>query len=157
FTLNNANLTFAASGGVPFTFSGIGSVTGINEFTISATGDVYFNGQLTNGASPGQLSILGAQTLFLTNANFGGTPNSYSGGTLLGGTATVVVNDGSALGTGALGFNGGTLLASNPVTFTNPYIINANTTISGTSSANNVTLTSNALLTGSATLTVANL
>ncbi len=48
-------------------------------------------------------------------------------------------------------------MASNPITFTNSYIINGATVLSGTSSADNLIFSGNGLLTNAATLTDNNL
>ncbi len=113
-TLNNANVTFGA--GAPITFNGTATLIGIVQVTESNTSGTYFNGQITGS---GQLSLLGAATTFLTNANYATSPNNYTGGTMLGGTAgsTVVVNDNSALSnstaaTNVLGINGVVILVS---------------------------------------------
>ena len=140
-------MTFAAgTNNAPITFNGATTLLGYDTLTLTNTGGMYFNGQVSGS---GQLVTAGAGTVFLTNTN---ASNSFSGGVSLGGTATVVVSDANALGSGTIGFNGATLVPSNPITFTNPYLLNANTTLSGTSSANNLTFSGAGTLTASVTL-----
>ncbi len=149
-TLNNANLTFGNNVSVPITFTGTTTLQGNSTLTLTNTGGNYFNGQVSGS---GELIATGAGTLFLTNTN---ANNNYTGGTSLT-AGTVVVSDANALGTGTIGFSGATLVASNPITFTNSYIINGATVLSGTSSANNLTFSGNGLLTAAVTLTDNNL
>ena len=64
------------------------------------------SGVIGDGAAPGSLNVqdsVGGGVLTLSGAN------TYSGGTTINGGATVGVNNTSALGTGAVTFNGGTL------------------------------------------------
>src|SRR5262249_6730005 len=146
-----------------------GTLNGPSTLTINDTAGVYFNGQLTDGATPGQLILVGAanNTVFLTNANSSTAPNNYTGGTLLAGSATtfnVVINDSSAFGannnSNSLGFqaSGATLVATAPVILNQSLVFNGGTvTLSGTSSAANMTFTGNGLLTANMLITDANL
>ncbi len=159
FTLNNANLTFGNGNAVPITFTGTGTLVGSNTLTITDTGGVYFNGQLTDGGSgnPGSLILAGAGTVLL---NDGGTSN-YLGGTLINMTGTVVAGDSTAFGSNTssqtLGITAGTIVAGAALTLSQSLVLNGNFTLSGTSSANNITFATNALLTAGVTLTDSNL
>ena len=157
-TLNNATVTFAA--GAPITFNGLTTLNGISQVTNNDSSGLYFDGQVIDGAIAGQLSFLtGTGTAFLTNANSGTTPNSFTGGVMIGAT-TVVVGDSSALGTSAspLAFNGATatLVAagSSPLVFNQQvYVTATNTlTLAATSSSSSVTFGGNINLVAALTL-----
>ena len=160
-TLNNADLTFGATApgiNVPITFTGTTTLVGPSTLTITDTGGVYFNGQVTDEwqrRQRRQPGLAGAGTVFLTNPS---ANNNFTGGTLLAGTATVVVSDASALGSGTIGFNGTSavsqLVVNTAITFTNPYVvIGGFMTIVGTTSTANVTFSGPGTLAASTTLT----
>ncbi|MDP1580755.1 MAG: autotransporter-associated beta strand repeat-containing protein, partial [Candidatus Didemnitutus sp.] len=94
-------------------------------------------------AGDGSFAKAGAGTLTLDGAN------THTGGTTIT-AGTLLVGSNSALGTGTLTFNGGTLTSNAPRTFTNALALAANSTLGGTSA---LTFTGNGDL-GSTTRTL---
>ncbi len=135
-----------------FTVGAAGStINGANNLTLTGTGilngplnvtnstQTTLSGNLSGGGSI--IADMGAGSLILTGNN------SYSGGTTLT-SGLVGVNNNSALGTGLLTFNGGTLFNFNPagVTLANPFVVTgAGGTIAG---SQNITLSGNGVLSG---------
>jgi autotransporter-associated beta strand protein len=108
-------------------------------------GSITFGGVISGG---GGLNDLSAGTLVLSGAN------SYSGGTTLNSTGSLALANASALGTGTLTLNGGTVQASaGPVSVANAVTVAGNVTFGGTFS---LTFAGPATLTLSPTLTVTN-
>ena len=142
-------LTWNASGFVPFGFSLMfGSANSTNTVTFTNPIDISggtasilvanngnaagsmatMSGVISSNSAPGTLSVGGGGftgTLNLTGAN------TYTGGTSVN-QATLGINNGAALGTGALALNNGTLSAlagltiTQPVTLTGIDMINTN-------------------------------
>jgi len=140
-----ANSTIGGSLNV--TFTGATTLTGTETLTVSNTGTTTFAGAIGQSSSGFGLTKAGAGLLILSNSN------TYSGITTLS-SGTLAAGNNSALGTGTLTLNGGTLRADGAaVSLANAVTIAANSTIAGSL---NLTLTGSTSLTGTRTLTVTN-
>jgi len=158
-TISGNTVTSGASGGSGATAgSAYGSgifLQGSNTLTFSpvAAQTITFSDVLGDEAGNGgsasnkaALTMNGAGTLVLSNAN------KYAGTTTLT-SGTLAANNNAALGTSTLAFNGGTLqqTAGGTIALSNPITISAaNGTIGG---SNNLTLSGNATLTGNQIIT----
>jgi fibronectin-binding autotransporter adhesin len=133
----------SGSSGGTITTGGAGSVT----LTSTAATDSTFAGAIANGPGVIALTKQGTGTLTLSGNNaHSGATNLNAGVLAVGGT--------SALGTGTLGLNGGTLrAASGGGSFAAPVSLNANTTIAGSDA---LTVSGNVTLNGFNTLTFTN-
>ena len=128
---NNSALgtgALAMSAGTTLSFVAGNNYTIANNITIA--GDPTFNppsgtvqtinGVISDGGTPGVVDMIGPGTLILTAAN------TYSGGTTLSG-GVLQAGDNSALGTGTLSFDGGTLQAGlSSLTLANAATVDAN-------------------------------
>ena len=133
------------------TLSGAGTLNAGSTLTINNSANtVTLSGNLSGA---GNLTMSGAGTLAISGSNNG----SLTGAVTLTAGTLQVANDANAspLGTGSLSFNGGTLVATIPVTtnpLTNNFTLNASSIIGGT---NNITLSGTGTFT-TGTLTVSN-
>ena len=143
FLTPNASVSF---GNVvtPLIFTGNVNLSSMATITQNDTAGVYFNGNISGA---GLLNIVSPASapLFLNGQN------SYSGGTFLGGTATLVLGNSTALGTGTLSFGTNVVIQAGQntdpvlgVTISNPVVlggVNPSTVTIGGS--HNLTFTSN--------------
>ncbi len=100
-TFNNSVVTFAGANPILFNSAAASAITlnGANNLiTVSNTGGTNLAGQIVNGATAGNLSKLGAGTLYLTDT--AGTASTYTGQTTVIGGA-LNVQSASGLGTSA--------------------------------------------------------
>ena len=100
-SLGTGLVTLSGTSGNPVTLEATATATPTNNFAISGTfntvqvdlGAIYtIGGTVSDGASAGLLSVVGAGTLTLTGANTysGGTTYNMSGGTLAIGSSSIV-------------------------------------------------------------------
>jgi autotransporter-associated beta strand protein len=129
------------------TFSGAATLTGNRSLTISNTGTTTLSGGVAQSGGTWGFTKAGNGLLILSSAA------SYAGTTTLS-AGTLGAGNNTALGTGTLAFNGGTLLASGgPVTLGNAVTLSGSATVAG---ANDLTLSGSVTLTGNRTLTINN-
>ncbi len=149
-TLANA-MTLAGNlivgGTVAVTFTGPVTLTGNRTLTITDTAPTTISGVVGQSGGTWKLTKAGSGALVLQAAN------TYAGGTVLNAGMLEVANN-SALGTGALTLNGGTISASGgPITLANALTFGGNFTVGGSQA---LTFTGAATLTGTRTITVTN-
>jgi len=108
--------------------------------------DSTFSGTIQNGLGPLAVGKSGTGTFTVTGAN------TYTGGTTLTG-GTIVAGHDSALGTGVINLNGGSLRGNSARTFANSLRLSNNSTLSGTA---NLTFTNTLTNINDRTLTVSN-
>jgi autotransporter-associated beta strand protein len=126
---NNALGTgmLAMAAGTTLSFLSTSNITLANN--ISVSGDPVFTppsgttqtllGTISDGGSPGVVSMNGAGTLVLSGAN------TYSGGTVISSGALQVTNK-SSVGTGTVTLDGGTFqIGATPLSFVNTFAINS--------------------------------
>lgn len=103
-----------------------------NSVTVNATKNYTFTG---NGNLAGGMALTKSSSGTLTV----NTTNTFSGGVNLN-TGILSLGNGSAAGTGAIRFNGGTLTfsGSGQPTYANPLTINSNSTINSAGDDNNI-------------------
>ena len=155
--LNNSAVTF--TGTAPLTFTRnvtlTNSADNTNTLTTTNTGGVVFTGSLSG---TGSLTILGTGALSLTPS----TSSSYSGGTNLnttGTTATLIVNNNTALGTGVVSLGGGSIAPTVATTLTNSIQFGTFTGAAVTFAvvgSNNLTLSGSTVLLANTTLNLIN-
>lgn len=115
-----AALTFTGSGG---TLQAGAALSSARNIALNANGTFDTNGFASslsgaiNGA--GQLTVTGSGSLSLSGSN------SYTGGTLVQGGATLGINGAGALGTSGVTLNGGTLQTQASLTDTHDYALGA--------------------------------
>ncbi|MBI3409508.1 MAG: Ig-like domain repeat protein [Planctomycetes bacterium] len=138
------NTTFAGALGMDF--AGPGTLTGTRTLTVTNTALTTFSGVIGDLGAGFGLTKASTGTLLLSGLN------TYSGITTLSAGA-LALGSNSAVGTGTLTLNAGTLLASGAArTLNNPYNL-GNITFGGTL---DLTLAGNTGLTGTRTLTITN-
>jgi fibronectin-binding autotransporter adhesin len=163
FATKTAGAALALAFGAAVAPANTVALTGTNELAIPLNMTLTINDQITGA---GGLIVTGggvqpgAGTLVLGDK--GGTANSYSGGTTLidqgANVSTLIVADGSALGTGPLTLVNGLFAATSAVTLPNALILSqANVTLGGTAPNNGAinfsgTSTNVVTLTGVSTL-----
>jgi len=89
-TLKNGTTLFTTATG---TFAHNVTVAGDPTFNVASGTTTTWSGQITDGASAGDVEVDGGGTLALTN-----TSNSYSGGTLVKGGSTLLIDNDGELG-----------------------------------------------------------
>jgi autotransporter-associated beta strand protein len=130
-----------------FTLAGPITLTGNRTISCNAPHVLTFSGAIGESGGPRSLTKTGSGTLILSGNN------TYSGGTVLS-AGILSVDNASAIGSGTLALNGGTLQAnSTAISLVNPVTLGGNATIGG---SYDVTLTGAVTLTGGRTLTVSN-
>ncbi len=139
-----ANSTFTVSGTGNLTVGGTLDTAGRTlTLTGTGTGTGRINGVISGA---GSLVKTGSRTWILAGAN------TFSGNTTLTAGTLTAAHD-SALGTGTLWLNGGTLSANATRTLTNAALLSANSTLGGAAA---LTLSGPVTLNGNRTLTVSN-
>ncbi len=133
FTLNNAvilsqDTTFGGTGNLTFT-GPVDDGGASKTFTVNSGITVEFDGVISDGgADAGAVNTLaGGGTLVFTGANTYNKPTVISSGTM-------AVGNNSALGVGAINFEGGSIQSSSSAAFTlnNAVILSQDTTFGGT-------------------------
>lgn len=145
-TLVNALKVTANSsigGSNDLTFTGAASLSKGFTLTVVNKGTTTFSGKLSGAGTLAEAADIG--TLVLAGAN------KHGGTALNSGTLLVLTN--SALGTGDLTLNGGTLEAGTAVSLANAYSVSGSSTIGG---VNNLILHGSGTLGDGTTLTVTN-
>ena len=109
--LNGNNETVNALSGVAGTYNGVitnsGSATATNTLTVLGTAGTTYLGTLAENSTGSKiaLTLVGANTLQLNAAN------TYSGGTFVGGTATLALHNSGAAGQGGIIMSNGTTIS----------------------------------------------
>jgi autotransporter-associated beta strand protein len=119
FTVSGA-VTVGGSNNITFTGSGI--LMAGSTLTVSNTGTTTFTGNLSGAGS--LTKAAGAGTLTLSGNN------TYTGTTTLN-SGTLTVDKNTALGTGMLALNGGTLQSNETVMLPNPFTVTGPATLGG--------------------------
>lgn len=123
---NNYSVTGSATigGTKDLTLRGSGTLTAGTTLTVTNSGTTTFLGTVSGSGNLTEAAALG--TLVLPGRN------AYTGMTTLS-SGTLMVGDNGALGTGVLDLDGGTLQASNGLTFTNVFTVTNTSMVSSTS------------------------
>jgi fibronectin-binding autotransporter adhesin len=133
----------AIGGSQDIAFTGAGKFTAGVALTVTSTGTTTLSGKLTGAGALAESA--GTGTLVLAGDN-GSASTTVNSGNL------VILTD-SALGTGILTLNGGTLQADAAVNLANNYSVAGSATVGG---SNSVTFSGSGTLTTGNTLTVTN-